>query len=658
MRPGHDAVLEVGADHAGEQPGADDVVRVGAQVHREDALPQVVVGLPAAGDVRAERGGGPGVHHVGVADEAAGLAALLLGVAPRSLGRRVDRQLGLARHQRVGVVGLAVAAQGVPDRERDAEEALPRDQPVTVEAVDPVVVAMAHVGGHPLDLGAVVDHLLAQAGVAATVAEVPLAGGHDLERLVALLVEVGLALGRGGLAVEVTGGAQLLHHRLPGRERRLALEVLVRRRTHPVGEPERCVAREAAVAADEGADGQVELAPPGDVGEVAERAGHRDAGALVDLGQGVGQHRDLDAEDRALHGGAEQRLVALVVGVGHQGDHAGDQLGPGGLDEDLLPVGLVEGDAVVVAGVVTRLELGLGHGGLEGDVPERRRLLEVGLAAGEVAQERLLADGLRLRTDRRVGLAPVDGEPEGAPQRLEDLLVLLDEALAELDEVGPADRDLLLRVGLLGRREVGVVREGRVAPDAVVVLDATLGRQAVVVPAHGVEDRLAAHPLEPRDQVGVGVGEDVADVQAAADGRRGSVDREHVGARLGAVEPVGVVGLPPRRPLVLEALERRLLRYDDGTLIGARRLRCLGVSGLGHGPNSRGLVARINHRQRVAHRRLACGNGRARVLRRPERLPRGCRRAPGGRACAQHRAVAAVTLLLRDRGAESAQTPS
>ena len=54
------------------------------------------------------------------------------------------------------------------------------------------------------------------------------------------------------------------------------------------------------------------------------------------------------------------------------------------------------------------------------------------------------------------------------------------------------------------------------------------------------------------------------DVQAAADGRRRGVDRVDVLARLGAVEGVGVVGLPPRAPGGLETLERRLVRYDDG----------------------------------------------------------------------------------------------
>ena len=295
---------------------------------------------------------------------------------------------------------------------------------------------------------------------------------------------------------------------------------------------------------------------------------------------GCGEDGDLDPEHRAGHGLPEQVGVPLVVGVRDQRDHGRDQLGTGGLDVDRRPVGPVERHAVVVAGVLAGLELGLGHRGLEGDVPEGRRLLEVGLAAGEVAQERALADQLGLRPDGRVVLLPVHRQAEGAPQRLEDLLVGLDELLAELDEVGPADRDLPLGVRLLRRREVGVVRQRRVAAHAVVVLHPALGRQAVVVPAHRVEHRLAVHPLVAGDQVGVRVGEHVADVQAAADGRRGSVDRVDVLPRLGAVEAVGVVGLPALRPGGLETLEGRLVRYDD--VAGRRRrgqvgaFRCLG----------------------------------------------------------------------------------
>ena len=349
------------------------------------------------------------------------------------------------------------------------------------------------------------------------------------------------------------------------------------------------VAVQPAVATDHGAHRQLELAPPGDVGQVAEGAAHRDAGALVRLGGPVCDDRHLDAEDGGGDRRAEQRLVALVVGVRDQRDHRGDQLGPGGLDEQRLAVGSVEGDPVVGAGVLAGLELGLRDRGLEGDVPQGRGLLQVGLTAGEVAQERPLRHGLRLRADGRVVLLPVDGEAERAPQRLEDLLVLLDEPLAQLDEVRPADRDLLLRVRL-GRRRVALdVRQGRVAANAEVVLHPALGGQAVVVPAHRVEDLLAAHPLEARHQVGVRVGEHVPDVEGPRDGRGRGVDRVDLLAGLRPVEGVGVVGLPALGPGRLEPLQRRLVRYDDRAARAGGRLGQVWGLRLGaHGPKSYG----------------------------------------------------------------------
>ncbi len=395
--------------------------------------------------------------------------------------------------------------------------------------------------GQPGDLGAVLEHLAAQAGVAAAVADVPLPGGHDLERLVAALVEVRHAGGGRRLTVEVAALAEQRDHLLAGGEDRLAGEPPVGRGGVGGGEPLRRLAGEPAVAADDGAHRQRQLAPPLHVGEVAERAAHDQAGALVHLGGRVRHHGDLDAEDRRRGRGAEELLVALVVGVRDERDGRRDQLGAGGLHVQRRAVRGVVGHPMVGTRVLAGLDLGLGDGGAVGDVPDRRRLGEVGLAAGEVAQERALADLPRLAPGGGVGLRPVDREAEGAPEVLEDLLVLLDELLAQLDEVGPADRHLLLRVGLLRRREVVVVGERRVAPDAVVVLHPALGGQAVVVPAHRVEDRLSGHPLVAGDQVGVGVGEHVTDVQVAAHRGGRGVDRVHVLARLGAVEGVGLV---------------------------------------------------------------------------------------------------------------------
>ena len=165
-------------------------------------------------------------------------------------------------------------------------------------------------------------------------------------------------------------------------------------------------------------------------------------------------------------------------------------------------------------------------------------------------------------TDRRVGVGPVD-RPAGPPEQLLERLLILDgEPVAELDEVPTADRDRLGLVGSLqgGDVERGIVRERGVASDPEVVLHASLGREAVVVPADRVEDLLTAHPLISSDQVGVRVRHHVPDVETSADGRGRRVDREDLLARLRPVEAEDAGGLPPFPPLRFQTIERRLLR--------------------------------------------------------------------------------------------------
>ena len=259
---------------------------------------------------------------------------------------------------------------------------------------------------------------------------------------------------------------------------------------------------------DDRAGRQLQLAPPDDVGEVAEGADHGDARALLGVGQRVGADLDLDAEQRRAHRRAEQRLVALVVGVGDEGDAGRDQLGPGGLDEDRLAVvGAAERDAVVGAGHLAVLELGLGDRGAEVDVPQHRRLGLVGLAPRQVAQERPLGDPPRRA--RRWSCRSAPSRPTARGVRHRSSKACSSSAVrpfAQLDEV--AARDAAAACLPAARRagsNVGVVGERRVALDAVVVLDPALGGQAVVVPAHRVEDLLAPHALVAGDGVGVGV---------------------------------------------------------------------------------------------------------------------------------------------------------
>ncbi len=243
--------------------------------------------------------------------------------------------------------------------------------------------------------------------------------------------------------------------------------------------------------------------------------------------------------------------------MGDERDARGDQLGSRRLDDDVaVAVGTREADRVVRARHLAVLELGLRDRGAEVDVPERRRLGLVRLAAGEVAQER----ALRRRAARRSPIVvyvmrPVDRETErGAtaprtsarPRR----------RAARTARRSSAARSRSACFGGFGRRrERRVVRQRRVAADAVVVLHPALGGQAVVVPAHRVEDLVAPHAPVAGDGVGVRVDEHGAHVQRPAHRRRRRVDGEDLGAALRPVEPVGAVGLPARRPLLLEPVE-------------------------------------------------------------------------------------------------------
>src|SRR4029079_16494250 len=107
-----------------------------------------------------------------------------------------------------GVDDLAVGTDSVPDRDGDAEEPLARDQPVAVEAVDPVLEADLHVGRVPAQLLGPAEQRVAQVAVAPAVGDVPLPSGDDLEGPVALLVELDRVGDGPGLAVEIAAVAE------------------------------------------------------------------------------------------------------------------------------------------------------------------------------------------------------------------------------------------------------------------------------------------------------------------------------------------------------------------------------------------------------------------------------------------------------------------
>src|SRR3989441_8238300 len=132
---------------------------------------------------------------------------------------------------------------------------------------------------------------------------------------------------------------------------------------------------QAPVAPEDLAERQLVLAPPLDVGRVAEGAHHEDAGALLGIDQRAREDRDGDVEERRHGALAEEVAVAGVGRMSRHADARGQQLGPrGGDDEALLAPLDAEGEAVERAPRRAGLPPGLRHRGLEVDVPHRGRL--------------------------------------------------------------------------------------------------------------------------------------------------------------------------------------------------------------------------------------------------------------------------------------------
>ncbi len=124
ISPRRSPVLERAAKHRREQPRPDDVLSLGTQVERCDKIPELGIALPAAGELGSQGRGRPGVEDVTLAVEAARDSPLVRGVAGRHVGGGVDGKLVVRREQDAVVVALTVLIEGVPDRDRHAEESL------------------------------------------------------------------------------------------------------------------------------------------------------------------------------------------------------------------------------------------------------------------------------------------------------------------------------------------------------------------------------------------------------------------------------------------------------------------------------------------------------------------------------------------------------
>ena len=307
--------------------------------------------------------------------------------------------------------GTPSAPSGYQTGHRDAEVALPADQPVAVQPVDPVLVAHLHVRRVPPQLFPAGEQRLAQVGVPPAVADVPLPAGHDLEGAIAAFVELDRMGDGPGLADQVARlGEQLDHGALrrldgaagdgpPGRAvgaRPGGGASVIRPARVTMERVGRCSSRHQITSVTSPKVQIMAIPDPfsGSARRMGERSGTSTpkSGVCTVVPNAVGE--------------------PLVVGVGHEGHAGGQQLGPRRVDLDV-----VEAEAVVRPGLILVLHLGLGHRGLVVDVPQRRRLGRVRLAPGQVAQEHALAGPAAALVDGGVAAGPVHREAEPAPER-------------------------------------------------------------------------------------------------------------------------------------------------------------------------------------------------------------------------------------------------
>ena len=118
----------------------------------------------------------------------------------------IDRQSRFIRHQTLLVIDGAVGVHRIPDGKRHPEETLTADAPVAGQAVHPVLIANAHVLRMPLQFTASGQQRVPERHRL----DEPLPAGDDLERTIALLVELHRVGDRTWVAKQIAGLAQQL----------------------------------------------------------------------------------------------------------------------------------------------------------------------------------------------------------------------------------------------------------------------------------------------------------------------------------------------------------------------------------------------------------------------------------------------------------------
>ena len=217
--------------------------------------------------------------------------------AARRLTGWINRKIGFLRHKRRVVDRISGIVEAIPEWDRNAKEALTRYEPVAVESPNPIFVAHLHVCGMPVKFSTASKEFGPQLGITPTVGEIPLTRRDDLERLIALFVELHRVSDGTRFTDDVSGGGEQFDGSFLCSVTRSADQCLVCGATFVRNDPLGGLRQDAAVPADDGSSGQIQLAPPDDVGEITEGADHRDAGALFRIGKVMSHDRHVYSEE-------------------------------------------------------------------------------------------------------------------------------------------------------------------------------------------------------------------------------------------------------------------------------------------------------------------------------------------------------------------------
>ena len=153
--------------------------------------------------------------------------------------------------------------------------------------------------------------------------------------------------------------------------------------------------------------------------------------------------------------------------------------------------------------------------------------------------------------NRGVLLLPIHRQADAPPEFHERFFVLFRQFQAEFDKIFAGK---LKRVMFAGFRacvfalKIFDVWDFRVAGDMEIVLHAAFGRQAVVVPAHRIENIHAQHPFVADNHVGMRVAENMPHVERTGDGRRRRIHDKGLFARHGSVITINLLFLPKTIP--------------------------------------------------------------------------------------------------------------